>query len=67
LNPRVKQSGGQPASHRRITKQSRAHARGMLVEAAWVAVRTPRPLRAFFERVRAPRGMRIAVVAGSWT
>ena len=43
LNPRVKQSGGQPASHGRITKQGRAHARGMLVEAAWVAVKTPGP------------------------
>jgi transposase len=63
LNPRVKQSGGQPASHGRITKQGRAHARGMLVEAAWVAVKTPGPLRAFFERIRARRGMQIAVVA----
>src|SRR4051812_12626018 len=63
LNPRVKQSGGQPASHGRIAKQGRAHARGMLVEAAWVAVKTPGPLRAFFERVRARRGMQIAVVA----
>jgi transposase len=63
LNPRVRQSGGQPASHGRITKQGRAHARGMLVEAAWVAVKTPGPLRAFFERVRARRGMQIAVVA----
>jgi transposase len=63
LNPRVKQSGGQPASHGRITKQGRAHARGMLVEAAWVAVKTPGPLRAFFERIRAKRGMQIAVVA----
>jgi transposase len=63
LNPRVKQSGGQPAAHGRITKQGRAHARGMLVEAAWVAVKTPSPLRAFFERVRARRGMQIAVVA----
>ena len=27
LNPRVKQSGGQPASHGRITKQGRSHAR----------------------------------------
>ena len=41
LNPRVKQSGGQPASHGRITKQGRAHARGMLVEAAWAAAKTP--------------------------
>ena len=63
LNPRVKQSGGQPASHGRIAKQGRAHARGMLVEAAWVAVKTPGPLRAFFERVRSRRGMQIAVVA----
>ena len=61
--PPVKQSGGQPASHGRITKQGRAHARGMLVEAAWVAVKTPGPLRAFYERVRARRGMQIAVVA----
>lgn len=63
LNPRVRQSGGQPASHGRITKQGRAHARGMLVEAAWAAAKTPGPLRAFYERVRARRGMQIAVVA----
>ena len=63
LNPRVKQSGDQPAAHGRIAKQGRAHARGMLVEAAWVAVKTPGPLRAFYERVRARRGMQIAVVA----
>jgi transposase len=63
LNPRVRQSGGQPASHGRITKQGRAHARGMLVEAAWVAAKTPGPLRAFYQRVRARRGMHIAVVA----
>jgi transposase len=63
LNPRVRQSGGAPASHGRITKQGRAHARGMLVEAAWVAVKTPGPLRAFYERIRSRRGMQIAVVA----
>jgi transposase len=63
LNPRVRQSGGAPASHGRITKHGRAHARGMLVEAAWVAVRTPGPLRAFYERIRSRRGMQIAVVA----
>jgi transposase len=63
LNPRVRQSGSQPASHGRITKQGRAHARGMLVEAAWAAAKTPGPLRAFHERVRARRGMQIAVVA----
>jgi hypothetical protein len=63
LNPRVRQSGGQPAQHGRITKQGRAHARGMLVEAAWAASKTPGPLRAFYERVRGRRGMQIAVVA----
>ena len=63
LNPRVRQSGGQPAQHGRITKQGRAHARGMLVEAAWVAAKIPGPLRAFYERVRARRGMQVAVVA----
>jgi transposase len=63
LNPRVRQSGGQPAQHGRITKQGRAHARGMLVEAAWAAAKTPGPLRAFYERVRGRRGMQVAVVA----
>jgi hypothetical protein len=43
-NPRVRQSGGQPAQHGRITTQGRAHARGMLVEAAWAAAKTPGPL-----------------------
>ncbi len=63
LNPRVRQSGSQPATHGRITKHGRAHARGMLVEAAWAAAKTPGPLRAFYERVRGRRGMQIAVVA----
>jgi transposase len=35
----------------------------MLCEAAWVLVRTPGPLRAFYERVRARRGAQIALVA----
>src|SRR3954454_14936442 len=63
LNPRVRQSGEQPATHGRITKAGRAHARGMMVEAAWAASKTPGPLRAFYQRVRARRGMQIAVVA----
>ena len=56
LNPRVRQSGGQPASHGRITKAGSAHARGMLVEAAWSASKAPGPLRAFYQRVAARRG-----------
>ena len=35
----------------------------MLCEAAWVLVRTPGPLRAFYERVRVRRGAQIALVA----
>jgi transposase len=63
LNPRVRQSGGHPASHGRITKAGPGHARGMLVEAAWAAAKTPGPLRAFYQRVRARHGMQIALVA----
>jgi transposase len=63
LNPRVRQSGGQPASHGRITKAGPAHARGMLVEAAWSASKSPGPLRAFYQRVRARRGMQVAAAA----
>lgn len=63
LNPSVRQSGPGPAYHGRITKQGRSHARGMLVKAAWAAVRAPGPLRAFFLRVRARRGQHVAAVA----
>jgi transposase len=64
LDPRVRQSGSQPArTGLHITKVGRAHARGMLVEAAWAVARTPGPLRAFFDRVRARRGPQIAAVA----
>jgi len=37
----------------------------MLVEAAWSAAHTPGPLRAFFLRIRARRGMQIAAVAAA--
>jgi transposase len=65
LNPRVRQSGNTAPVHGRITKAGRAQARGMLVEAAWAAVRAPGPLRAFYHRVRARRGFQIAVVAAA--
>jgi len=35
----------------------------MLCEAAWVLVRTPGPLHAFYERLRARRGAQVALVA----
>jgi len=63
LNPSVHQSGSSPAKHGRITKQGPCHARTMLVEAAWQAVRGPGPLRAFYERVRGRRGTHVAAVA----
>ena len=63
LNPSVRQSGNGPAHHGRITKQGRAHARAMLVEAAWAAGRAPGPLRAFFLRIQSRRGKQVAAVA----
>ena len=63
LDPRVYQSGSSPAKGGRISKQGSPAARWALVEAAWSAVRQPGPLRAFYERIRARRGGKIAVVA----
>jgi transposase len=63
LDPRVRQSGEGPARHGRISKQGSSEARHMLCEAAWVAIRTPGPLRAFYMRVRARRGAQVALVA----
>lgn len=63
LTPKVRQSGGQPARHGRISKQGNADARKMLVEAAWSAKAAPGPLRAFFVRVQGKRGAAAAAVA----
>jgi len=63
LNPSVRQSGDGPAHHGRISKHGRAHARAMLVEAAWAAARAPGPLRAFFIRIQSRRGKQVAAVA----
>jgi transposase len=63
LNPSVRQSGDGRAHHGRITKHGRAHARAMLVEAAWAAARAPGPLRAFFMRIQSRRGKQVAAVA----
>ena len=41
LDPKVSQSGSQPARHGRISKQGSPQARHALGEAAWVALRTP--------------------------
>jgi transposase len=63
LNPRVRQSGLGLARHGRISKIGRAHARALLVEAAWAAAKAPGPLHAFFVRIRARRGHQVAAVA----
>jgi transposase len=63
LDPRVNQSGAEPARHGRISKQGPGETRHVLVEAAWHASRAPRPLRAFHERIAARRGGHIATVA----
>jgi transposase len=65
LNPTVHQSGLQPATHGRISKRGRSHARAMLVEAAWAATKAPGPLRSFFLRIRQRRGEQIAAVAAA--
>jgi hypothetical protein len=63
LDPRVRQSGEEPARHGHISKEGAAEARHMLCEAAWVVLRYPSPLRAFGERIKARRGAGIATVA----
>jgi transposase len=63
LDPKVQQSGKPSGTHGPITKAGPAQARGMLVEAAFAASRTPGPLRAFYHRVKARRGFQIATVA----
>jgi transposase len=63
LNPRVRQSGSEPARHGRISKQGPGEARHLLVEAAWHAVRTTGPLRVFAERIASKRGNNVATVA----
>ena len=63
LDPRVYQSGSSPAKGGRISKQGSPSARWALVEAAWSVVQQPGPPHAFYERIRARRGNKIAVVA----
>jgi transposase len=67
LDPRVRQSGSEPARGGPISKRGSASARWALVEAAWSVVRQPGPLHAFYERIRARRGHGKAVVASART
>jgi transposase len=63
LDPRVRQSGEKAARHGHISRAGEAHARGLLIEAAHTAIRTPGPLRAFHARNAARRGKQIAICA----
>jgi transposase len=63
LDPRVSQSGNDPARGGRISKQGAAEVRHVLSEAAWRGARVPGPLRGFYERLRARRGPQIAITA----
>jgi transposase len=63
LDPRVRQSGNSSARLGRISKEGSTLVRHVLVEAAHTAIRSPGPLRAFYERVRARRGHSVAIVA----
>jgi len=63
LDAKVRQSGEEAAKHGRISKRGNAQARAVLVEAAWIAVRSPGPLRAFSERLRARKHAGVAAVA----
>ncbi len=63
MDPKVRQSGRGAARHGRISKQGAAQVRQMLAEAAFVAVSTAGPMRAFYDRVRVRRGHQIAIVA----
>jgi len=65
LDPKVRQSGSEPARSGRISKQGSASARWAMVEAAFSVVRQPGPLHAFYERLRSRRGHQIAVVASA--
>ncbi len=62
LDPRVRQSGTHSWTGH-ISRAGQAHARGLLIEAAQSAVRTPGPLRACYLRIRSRRGANVAVVA----
>src|SRR3954471_15612341 len=65
LDPKVRQSGDAPAAHGHISKQGSSQARHALVEASWSAVRTPGPLHAFYQRIRAAAGHQVAITAAA--
>jgi transposase len=67
LDPRVRQSGTEPARSGGISKRGSASARWVLVEAAWSVVHQPGPLHAFYQRIRARHGKAVVAVARKLT
>jgi transposase len=63
LDPKVKQSGDEPARSGRISKRGSASARWALVETCWSVVLQPGPMRGFYQRTRDRRGHGKAIVA----
>jgi transposase len=63
LDPKVAQSGSEPARHGRISKRGPGYGRHVLVEAALHARRSTGPMKAFGERVAGRRGQNVATVA----
>jgi transposase len=63
LDPTVRQSGSEAARRGRISKRGPSAVRHTLTEAALLTIRTPGPMRAFHDRVRARRGHQIATIA----
>ena len=62
--PSTKQSGDS-SRHGRITKQGRAEARWLLIEAAEALRKSPGPMRGLYTRIYKKRGHNVAVVAVS--
>jgi transposase len=65
LDPRVRESGSEPARVGRISKQGSPQARWALVEATHSVILQPGPSHAFHQRIRARRGYQIATVAAA--
>lgn len=63
LDPRVRQSGNSPHKTGRISKEGSTHARTLLIEAAHATVRSPGPMRSYYQRLKAKKGTQVAVCA----
>ena len=56
-------SSGESIRHGRITRTGNAHLRTLLVEASWTLIRKDPSMGAFYEKIKARRGAKRAIVA----